>query len=136
MLVREAGKSDLVSVLELARRLDLYYEGLELDRIWLAEEDGKTAGLAVLKRHSDCLELCSLGVDGPFRGQGTAARLIEEVERSVDGDLFLATVIPDYFQRLGFEAADGIPRAFIDKRNSSWCEGCDREKCVIMMKKI
>lgn len=136
MLIREAGKSDLVPVLELARRLDLYYEGLELDRIWLAEEEWKTVGLAVLKRHSDCLELCSLGVEGPFRGQGTAARLIEEVERSVDGDLFLATIIPGYFRRLGFEAAAGVPRAFIDKRNSSWCEGCDREKCVIMVKKI
>ncbi len=135
MRVRKAGKGDLGPVLELARRLDLFYEGIGSDRTWLAEEDGKVIGLAVLKRHPDCLELCALGVEPSNRRRGIAALIIDEVLRDVDEDLYLATVIPAYFKKRGFSVSDRTPRAFIEKRASSWCDGCRREKCVIMVKR-
>lgn len=135
MLTRKAEEKDMVPAGDLARALDLYYPGLESDAVRVAEEAGRIVGLAVLKRHPDCLELCALGVDPAFRGQGIGGRLVGEMAEEARGDLYLGTVIPEYFRRLGFEPAGRTPRAFLVKRASGWCDGCEKEKCVVMIRK-
>jgi N-acetylglutamate synthase-like GNAT family acetyltransferase len=89
-----------------------------------------------LKKHADCLELCALGVDPAHRGKGTAGALTEALLAEAPGDVYLATVIPGFFEGRGFERAPVAPKAFVEKRKTGWCEGCDARLCTVMVKKV
>ena len=57
MRVRKAHLDDIPRAVELARRLDLDYPGMELDRLWVAEESVEIVGRVALKEQPDCLAL-------------------------------------------------------------------------------
>jgi N-acetylglutamate synthase-like GNAT family acetyltransferase len=135
MHVRRAGPKDLPELLALARRIGLDYPGMERDALWAADEAGTIVGLVSLKRHPDCLELCALGVDPAHRGRGIAKALVEALWSTAPSDVHLATVIPGFFKGRGFVRAHDIPETFIEKRRTSWCEGCDQTSCVVMVKR-
>ena len=137
MRVRKAGPSDLPSVVILAKSLDLDYPGLEGDALWAAEDDrGRIVGLVARKTHTDCLELCALGVNRECRGQGIAKELVQALLAETHGDVHLATVIPGFFEACGFHAIEeDIPAAFPAKRLTAWCDGCPRERCTVMLRK-
>lgn len=132
MLVREAIPEDVPAGVGLARRLELDYPGLEADRLWVAVESGEVIGLVALRSHPDCLELCALGVDPDHRGKGTAKALVEALMAEAPGAVHLATVIPGFFEALGFRAATDVPATFPAKRRTAWCEGCRRDLCKVM----
>ena len=133
MRVRKAKKADFPEIIALAGDLGLDYTGMEEDAFWVAEADGRIAGIVGLKKHPDCLELCALGVEPGSRGQGLARDLVRSLLDSARADVFLATIIPAFFERCGFvRVADG-PRSLSDKRGTDWCEGCDRKSCTVMV---
>jgi N-acetylglutamate synthase-like GNAT family acetyltransferase len=136
MRVREAGEADLPQVVELARSLDLDYPGMERDRFWVAEEGGRVVGAVTLKEHPDGLELCALGVAPSHRRKGTARALVEALLAEAPGTVYLATIIPGFFEDLGFERALDVPRSFVEKRQTEWCDGCDRRLCTVMVRKV
>lgn len=135
MRVRKARPEDSSPAVELARKLGLHYPGMEADELWAAEEDGQIVGVVALKTHPDCRELCALGVDPAHRGKGAAKALVEALMSEAPGDVHLATVIPAFFDCCGFAMTAEVPRAFIEKRRTSWCEGCDQSRCTVMRRK-
>ncbi|MBE3110754.1 MAG: GNAT family N-acetyltransferase [Acidobacteria bacterium] len=132
MRIRKVRLEDVPPAVELARRLDLDYPGMELDRLWVAEEAGGIAGLVALKEHPDCLELCGLGVEPRFRGKNVGTDLVEAVMAAAPSRVHLATIIPEFFEACGFEKSADIPATFLDKRNTAWCDGCPQERCTVM----
>ena len=132
MRIRAAGKSDFAGIRALASRYDLDYDDMEADRFWMAVEEGRVAGICGLKKHPDCLELCSLAVDESCRGRGWGRRLVSSLLRASRGDVYLTTVNPAYFEALGFRYAAGVP-ASMDK-DPEWCLGCNRARCRVMVK--
>ena len=136
MHVRKALPREIPNAVGLARSLGLDYPGMEGDAFWVAEDDGgRTVGVVALKRHPDCLELCTLGVEPGSRGRGMAKALVEALMAEAPGPVHLATVIPGFFESCGFERTAVVPRAFIDKWRSDWCDGCDRRLCTVMLRK-
>jgi N-acetylglutamate synthase-like GNAT family acetyltransferase len=133
MRVRKARPKDVPAAVALARRLGLDYPGLEADRLWVAEEASAIVGLVALKTHPDCLELCALGVEPGKRGKGIAGDLVEALLAEAPDDVYLATVIPGFFESCGFRAIEaGIPATFPAKRLTAWCEGCPQGLCTVM----
>ena len=133
MRVRKALPADIPAALALARQLGLDYPGQASDPMWVAEDGDRMVGLVALQTHSDCLELCALGVDPGFRGQGIARALVEALMSEAPGDVHLATIIPDLFEACGFQAVEaGIPPTFPAKRQTPWCDGCPRALCTVM----
>jgi N-acetylglutamate synthase-like GNAT family acetyltransferase len=135
MRVRKCRPEDVPRAVEVARSLDLDYPGLEADRLWTADEAGEIIGLVALKEHADCLELCALGVEPGFRGKGVGKALVEALMAEAPGDVHLATIIPGFFEPCGFERTPDIPATFPKKRKTSWCDGCPRELCTVMLRK-
>jgi len=135
MRIRKAVPSDLPFVLRLARDLGLDYPGLENDVVWVADEGGRIAGSVGLKRYPDCLELVALGVDGSARGKGVGGRLVASLLGEEAEDVYLATVIPAYFVRFGFERAAAVPASLAARMGTAWCEGCPRERCTVMVRR-
>jgi N-acetylglutamate synthase-like GNAT family acetyltransferase len=132
MRIRKVGPGEAAPAVELARKLDLDYPGIEADELWIAREGAEIIGLVALKKHPDCLELCALGVDPARRGRGTAKALVEALIAAAPGPVHLATVIPGFFETCGFVQTADIPRAFVEKRKTAWCEGCDKSRCTVM----
>lgn len=138
MRVRRAGEADIPAIVELAKSLGLDYPGMEKDRLWVAEvgKDGRIVGLVALKKHPDCLELCSLGVAPSERGKGIAKALVGALMAEAAATVHLATVIPAFFEALGFERAPDVPRTFVEKRKTAWCDGCNQRRCTILLRKV
>ncbi len=105
---------------------------MEADRFWLAEEAGNILGIIALLVHPDCLELVSLGVDPKARSAGLGGRLIETLMGAAAGDVYLATIIPGYFERHGFVRALRVPPGVA--KDPAWCEGCSKELCTVMIR--
>lgn len=135
MRVRRAEPRDFDDIVDLARRLELAHAGMDEDIFWVAEESGEVIGIVALREHPDCLELCSLGVDPAHRERGVGRALVEALTAEPPGDVHLATVIPEYFEALGFVRAPSVPDSFIEKRKTPWCEGCRHDLCAVMVRK-
>ena len=135
MRIRKAGSKDIPSLVALAASLGLDYEGMDGDTFWAAEADGRVVGLVGLKRHADCQELCALGVDPVFRQRGLGRGLVEALVGGTPGDIYLATVIPAFFESCGFERPSTAPKTFAEKRLTAWCEGCDTRLCTVMVRR-
>jgi N-acetylglutamate synthase-like GNAT family acetyltransferase len=132
MKIRDGRSIDLPAIRRLAESLGLDYPGMESDRFWVAEDGGAIAGIVALKRHADCRELVSLGVDPRARKRGLGRKLVQALLEDTPADVFLATVIPAFFARIGFVQAP-LPPAGLAK-DPAWCEGCHKDRCVIMVK--
>ena len=135
MRVRKAVSADIPFVLRLACDLGLDYPGLEEDVVLVADEGGRIAGSVGLRRHPDCLELVALGVDENARGKGIGGRLVRALLAEATEDVYLATIIPGYFVRLGFERTAAIPASLAARMGTAWCEGCSRELCAVMVRR-
>lgn len=132
MQVRKVRPPDFPRILELARSYGLDYHNMEGDDFWVAEKNGRITGICGLKIHADCQELCSLGVEEDDRGRGVAGKLVRTLLRNVQGQIYLATIIPEFFERFGFKKTNRIPPSMI--RKPEWCEGCRPEKCQVMVR--
>jgi N-acetylglutamate synthase-like GNAT family acetyltransferase len=133
MNIRRAAPEDRPGIRNLAERLGLDYPGMEDEPFWAAEEGGTVIGMVGLKRHADSDELVSLGVDPGRRSAGLGRKLVEALAAEVPGDIHLATIIPGFFEGCGFAVIPAGPAGM--KKDPSWCEGCPRERCTIMVRK-
>jgi len=132
MWICEPSPEDWPGLRALARSLGLEYGDMESDRFWIARDGGRVVGLVGLKRHPDCLELVSLGVEPDRRSQGLGRALVETLFAAAGQDVYLATVIPEYFQKRGFRRASAAPAGMA--KDPAWCEGCPKERCTIMVR--
>jgi len=133
MIVRKARPEDLEQVSRLAESLGLDYPGLENDPIWVADEGGRISGIVALMKHPDSDELVALGVDPGHRSKGLGRRLVEALLAEAPDDVYLATIIPWFFERSGFAVIPVAPPGMV--KAPAWCEGCPKEKCAIMIRK-
>lgn len=133
MRIRKAGPADFAQIIGLAKGYGLNYFGMEADNFWVAEEGLQILGIIGLRRYRDCQELCSLGVIEEFRKRGIGTKLVFALLAEVKDDVYLATIIPRFFEKLGFKSAEDIPPSMV--KTSDWCEGCTKERCVVMVRK-
>ena len=133
MVIRKAKKNDISQIISLAAKYNLDYEGMEADDFWVATEGTQTVGICGLRKHPDCQELCSLGVEEAFRQKGLGSQLVKSLLQDTNGAIYLATVIPEFFAKLGFKKASTIPSSMIKK--AEWCAGCNQDRCTIMLRK-
>jgi len=134
MIIRRSRREDFSQITSLARKLNLDYQGMEDDSFWVAEEGGRIAGIVALKKHGDCRELCALGVDPRRRDKGFGRKLVQALLESADKDIYLATIIPGFFENCGFDKTAHIPSSL--KKSPEWCEGCSKELCTVMVRKL
>ncbi len=132
MLIRKARPEDFPAIRKLAEALGLDYPGMEKALFWLAEKDGRVLGIVSLLVHADSRELVSLGVDPAAREKGLGGRLIETAVAAAGADVYLATVIPGYFERHGFARTLRVPLGMA--KDPAWCAGCDKSRCAVMVR--
>jgi amino-acid N-acetyltransferase len=133
MKIRAARKTDFAQIRALAASFNLDYGDMEADDFWVAAAGKKIVGICGLKKHADCQELCSLGVAPVFQKRGLGRKLIGALLEATDGEIYLTTIIPGYFERLGFEKADPLPPSLV--KPPEWCLGCRPDLCRALVKR-
>jgi N-acetylglutamate synthase-like GNAT family acetyltransferase len=132
MKIRKAGPEDRGRIAAFVHRHGMDYAGMEQDEFLLAEDGVRLAGVVALRRHPDCLELCALCVEHADRKMGFGRLLVEGLVRTAGGAVYLATVIPAFFEKYGFARTLEVPRGM--KKDAAWCEGCDKALCTVMIR--
>ncbi len=133
MLIRKAAPQDREEIVRIARECDVDYPGMEKDDFLVAVDEDRIMGIVGLKRHPDCLELCGLGVDGRNRGRGIGRRLVLKLLAGIRGEVYLGTIIPGFFEGLGFERVASPPRSML--KDPEWCAGCRPDLCTVMVRR-
>lgn len=129
--IRYAKDVDLHKVEALLKELELFHPGFSPGTFVVAEDAGGLVGFANVRRSGGYDELTHVGVLPAYRGRGIARRLIGQLLRDVPGPLYLNTVVPSFFEHLGFERTDHFPRQF--SKPEGWCTGCAVERCTSMV---
>jgi N-acetylglutamate synthase-like GNAT family acetyltransferase len=132
--IRKASPGDFPGIRRLASALGLDYEDMEADPFWIVADDGRTIGQVGLKSHADSDELVALGVEPSRRSEGWGRRLVEALMAEARGPVYLATLIPGFFETCGFRRTAEAPPGILNKP-ASWCEGCPRTGCTVMVRR-
>lgn len=130
--IRPAGKNDRKAILKVLKELDLFYPTLSLEGFWVAETDGKIVATLQLAEHEDFIFLGSLAVVKEEQGKGVGHALLEKVLRSCRKNIYLYTIIPDFFKKFGFRITAPVPG--LPSKDRYECEYCHPEKCVCMVR--
>ena len=130
--VRPARSSDLPIILEILDLADLRYRHETLNGFHLAEIDGRIAGVVRLDEHPDFVFLTSLGVRPELQQQGIATTLLKSLFKDINKPIYLYTIIPEFFARLGFIKTD--PRPDLPPKEIFGCDECFPERCRCMVK--
>lgn len=127
---RPSRPKDNPRIKEILEELGLSYPSQTLDDFWVAEKNEKIVGLVQLKDHKTFFFLSSLGVSTSEQKQGIASFLVKEALKSAAKDVYLYTIQPEFFKRLGFKVVP--PPPFLPAKSSFECRSCVPEKCVCM----
>ena len=130
MKIRPAKKEDSAQITEILRRLDLYHPSRIPDDFWVADENGTVVGVSCLTDYGNFLFLSSVGVVEGRREKGIARAILEKILSRAEKDIYLYTIMPEFFRKFGFEITDAPKK--IPSRNSLGCDSCHTAKCVCM----
>lgn len=134
MILRLAVEKDKTRILSLLKVLDLYYAALSLDNFLVAEEQGRIIGVVQVVEADSFFFLGSLGVEEQEQKKGVAAALLEYGLKNCHKDVYLYTIIPQFFQKFGFKITQ--PIAGLPSRDQYECHDCHLDKCVCMVRKV
>lgn len=132
LTIRAAEQRDSKGILEIIKILDLSYPSQTLEGFWVAEKDGKIAGIADLMEFDDFLFLSSVGTKEGYQRQGISSALLNNILNDVRKKVYLYTTIPGFFERLGFGKTTPLPNLPVKKTFS--CRECTPEACVCMVR--
>ncbi len=122
-------------IVRIAWRLALDYPGMENDTFFVAEERGKIVGILGIRDFGEFLELVAVGVLEEYREMGVGKKLVEEALKNLAGkNVYLLTTVPGFYEKLGFIKVDEVPEVL--KKDPAWCAGCDRAKCVVLLRAV
>jgi N-acetylglutamate synthase-like GNAT family acetyltransferase len=71
--------------------------------------NGAIAAFARIKKHRSCTELCTLGVVKKLRGRHIGMVIVNGILAGIKKEVYIVTVIPDYFRKIGFHFAKEFP---------------------------
>src|SRR5688572_14687532 len=92
VVIRQARPSDQISIVALTRNCGLNADEARWSNCVVAERDNALLGSARLRVHRDgARELCSLAVAPQSRGNGIAARMIEDLVLAHSGPIHIVT---------------------------------------------
>lgn len=129
--IRPATEKDYDQILKILKELDLFYPALVLKGFWVAEEDKKIISTVQLEEHPDFVYLGSLAVIPECRKKKIATALLNESLKDIRKNIYLYTIIPEFFKKFGFQVTSSPPTTLPSKIRYE-CEYCHPEKCVCM----
>ena len=136
--IRPAQNEDYPRVKKLLEELDLYYADLTFKDFWVAESKGQIVGTVQLEEFKDFLFLGSLGVAADRQKHGIAEALLDQILQNHKNDVYLYSIIPEFFKKFGFELttpnSELITPNSLPTKEHYECEYCHPDQCVTMVR--
>ena len=131
--IRPAATKDEEAVVKILKDQDIYYSALAFKDFFVAEDEGTVVGCAQLEERPDFFYLGSVGVSPSYAHKGIASKLLNRILKDLKKDIYIYTIIPDFFTKFGFEPAS--PRKDLPSKDRYECEDCHSDKCVCMVRR-
>lgn len=114
---RTPTENEFIQIRNYIQQFELDDRNLKQKEFTAAFRENELVGFGRLREHSDCIELCSLGVVTKHRRQGIGKSIVKElIQRSISS-IHLVCIIPDFFTPFGFHLVEKYPSAIQDKLN-------------------
>ncbi len=132
--ILESSPSDAPEILSFLKEMELFYPGQSMDHFLIYRDPTTKKILGAVQRQiyqrqgEEADLLVSLGVLPEFEGRGLGSSLVRKFLEKSTKDVYLYTVIPDYFYRLGFKDSSDIPHC-LPERAVFRCPPPCPEKC-------
>jgi len=108
-------EKEFVQVCDFIHEFELDNRTLKQEEFTVAFREGELVGFGRLREHSDCIELCSLGVVTNHRRKGIGKAIVKELILRSKSSIHLVCIIPDFFTPFGFQIVKSHPLAIQDK---------------------
>ncbi len=110
-------EQDFQQICEYIRLFELDDRELKKEEFYAAYENQHLIAFGRLRKHKDCIELCSLGVIESYRGLGVGAALTAQLIGRVEHSIYVVCIIPDFFAPFGFIEISLLPSSIQKKLN-------------------
>lgn len=108
-------EEDFKKVMDLIAEMQLDNNDLQPSQFIVAKKNQELVGFGRLRTYESCQELCSLGVIEASRNRGVGTMLAEALKAKSTKPLYAVTIIPGYFNRMGFVQVDHFPKEIAAK---------------------
>jgi N-acetylglutamate synthase-like GNAT family acetyltransferase len=125
LLFKTPTNKEFEAVCLFITQYELDSRNLQKQQFTIALRDNEMVGFGRLLEHSDCLELCSLGVMTTHRNQHIGKAIVEELIKHSVKNIYLVCIIPDFFKPFGFIVVQRFPKSIQNKMDY-----CTRELVV------
>jgi len=131
IIIRKAKAEEENQVMAIVTEQDLGYDHLKYDSFWVATDNYEVLSVLRMEEFADFFFISAVGTRTIYQNRGYAGKLITTLLAKGGKDIYLYTIIPDFFARFGFTAISTPP--FLPSRSLFACERCDRGKCACMI---
>lgn len=94
---------------QLVEELWLDNETMFPEEFRVLSDNGKVIAFGRLREYADVMELCSIGVPVEFQNKKFGTSIVKHLLSRAQRNVYLVTVIPDFFTRFGFERIEKPP---------------------------
>lgn len=114
---RTPTEHEFLQIRNYIQQFELDDRNLKQEEFIAAFRENELVGFGRLREHSDCVELCSLGVITQHRRQGIGKAIVKELIKKSESSIHLVCIIPQFFRPFNFQQVKNYPSAIQDKLN-------------------
>lgn len=132
IIVTHATEEDFSFIKERIRVFELDNRDLHYQQFVVAKLGNNILGFVRAREYKNCHEICSLGVLPQYRKMGVSGKLVNTLIAKITTPIFICSIIPKLFEKLGFEIVTVYPPEIIDKYNYCTSSLAVEEPYVVM----
>lgn len=134
-MIRKAIESDIEKIKPFIEEFNLDFQDLDYQKFYIFEYDGILAGFGRYKNYDSYYEIATIGVLKPFRNRCIGKTIVKQLLNTIPcNEIWLTTIIPDYFKKFGFKKSDNAPESLIFKTRNICKKFNKSEEFSVFMK--
>ena len=118
-----ASITDMLVIEQLAKDFDLDREDIQWTQFIVAKRNETIIGFGRLRKYAECTEIATVGVVSEERKNGVGTLLVKELMHLGPSDIYVTCVIPEFFNKLGFQMVKQYPSVL--QKKVDFCKSYD-----------
>jgi N-acetylglutamate synthase-like GNAT family acetyltransferase len=102
MVFKQPDEKEFEQVKKLVEDFWLDNANMQTEQFKVLSDKGKVFAFGRLREHADATELCTMGVAKEFQKNGLGEKMVKHLQSIAKRDVYLVTVLPEFFKKQGF----------------------------------
>jgi len=115
MVFKEPNEQEFEQVKELVKEFWLDDSAMQPQQFSVLYDNENVIAFGRLREHVDATELCTMGVAKDFQKKGYGEKMVQHLQSIANRDVYLVTVIPDFFAKIDFNTVEIYPESLKKK---------------------